>query len=384
MSAPPNAGLHVPFNKPYATGAELGYIREAIAGAHLSGNGLFSRRCTEALTEQLGSPVLLTHSGTGALEMIALLTEVGPGDEVIVPSFTFTTTASAFVLRGATPVFVDVRPDTLNIDPERVKEAITPRTRVIVAVHYAGISCDMDALSDLAREHALVLVEDAAQGIDASWNGVPLGTIGALGAISFHETKNLISGEGGALVINDPELLDRAEILQEKGTNRRAFFRGRVDKYSWVDVGSSFVPSELMAAFLWSQIERMDFIARERMRVWGAYHEGFADLETSGVLRRPVIPAGVDHNAHLFYLLLESEAARDHALTELSARGVTAVFHYVPLHSSPAGKRYGRAEGDLAVTDDVSARLLRLPLWVGMSEREVGHVIDSVAAVVGS
>jgi dTDP-4-amino-4,6-dideoxygalactose transaminase len=379
----PESPMQVPFNKPYVTGAELGYIQQAIENSHLGGNGPFSGQCTERLTDLLGSPVLLTHSCTGALELIALLANIREGDEVIVPSYTFTTTASAFVLRGATPVFVDVREDTLNIDPVRVEAAITERTRAIVAVHYAGVACDMADLAALANRADAILVEDAAQGFAADWHGTPLGTIGALGAISFHETKNIISGEGGALVINDPELLERAEILQEKGTNRRAFFRGKVDKYSWVDIGSSFVPSEMMAAFLWAQLEQADSITAERLRVWDLYHSGLADLEQAGLLRRPVVPAGARHNAHMYYLLLPSGDARDQAMTELAALGVTTVFHYVPLHSAPAGRRYGRTAGSLEVTDDVSARLLRLPLWVGMNGAEVTHVIDSVRRVVG-
>jgi dTDP-4-amino-4,6-dideoxygalactose transaminase len=298
------------------------------------------------------------------------------------PSFTFTTTATAFVLRGATPVFVDVREDTLNIDPDRVATAMTERTRAIVAVHYAGVACDMDRLGALAAAHGVMLLEDAAQGFAADWRGTPLGTIGSLGAISFHETKNLISGEGGALVVNDPELIDRAEILQEKGTNRRAFFRGQVDKYSWVDIGSSFVPSEMIAAFLWAQLEQADWITAQRLRIWDLYHRGFAGLEAVGLLRRPVIPSHVRHNAHLYYLLLPDGAARDQALAMLTELGVIAVFHYVPLHSSPAGRRYGRTSGSLAVTDDVSARILRLPLWVGMDDEAVQYVIDSVHRVL--
>lgn len=374
--------LAVPFNKPYVTGRELSYIQEAIENAHLAGNGPFSRRCTERLGELLGSPVVLTHSCTGALEMIALLAEIREGDEVILPSFTFTTTATAFVLRGATPVFVDVREDTLNINPDQVAAAITERTRAIVAVHYAGVACDMDQLGALAAAHGTMLVEDAAQGFAADWRESPLGTIGSLGALSFHETKNLISGEGGALVVNDPNFIDRAEILQEKGTNRRAFHRGQVDKYSWVDIGSSFVPSDMIAAFLWAQLEQADWITAQRLRIWERYHRGFAGLESAGLLRRPVIPPQVRHNAHLYYLLLPDGAARDEALATLAELGVVAVFHYVPLHSSPAGRRYGRTSGSLAVTDDVSARLLRLPLWVGMDNEAVQHVIDSVHRVV--
>jgi dTDP-4-amino-4,6-dideoxygalactose transaminase len=376
--------VSVPFNKPYVTGAELGYIQEAIDNAHLAGNGPFSRRCSEYLRERLGTAaVLLTHSCTGALEMAALLAEIEPGDEVIVPSFTFTTTATAFALRGAVPVFVDVREDTLNIDETLVEDAITERTRAIVAVHYAGVSCDMARLRDVAATNRLMLIEDAAQGFGSEFDREPLGSIGALGALSFHETKNVISGEGGALIVNDPMLVERAEIIHEKGTNRRAFFRGQVDKYSWVDLGSSFVASELAAAFLWAQLEQDDWITAQRLAVWNRYHAGLADLETDGALRRPIITADVMHNAHMYYLLLPTPQAREATLEGLARLGVTAVFHYVPLHSSPAGRRVGRSAGDLSITDDVSARLLRLPLWVGMSDAQVDHVIDSVHRVVG-
>ena len=375
--------LTVPFNRPYVTGAELGYIQDAIDNAHLAGNGPFSRRCSVYLRERLGAEeVLLTHSCTGALEMAALLAEVEPGDEVILPSFTFTTTATAFALRSAVPVFVDVREDTLNLDETIVEAAITDRTRVIVAVHYAGVSCDMAVLRELADRRGLLLVEDAAQGFGSDFRGAPLGSIGALGALSFHETKNVISGEGGALIINDATLVERAEILHEKGTNRRAFFRGQVDKYSWVDLGSSFLASELAAAFLWAQLEQAEWINAQRMAIWSRYHSGFAELEAAGVLRRPVVPAGLRHNAHMYYLLLPTSRARDDTLNGLARLGVTAVFHYVPLHSSPAGRRLGRTVGPLRITDDVSGRLLRLPLWIGMTDEQINRVIDAVHQVL--
>lgn len=377
-------GLTVPFNKPYVTGSELGYIQEAIDNSHLAGGGPFSRRCSTYLRDQLGAEsVLLTHSCTGALEMAALLANIEPGDEVILPSFTFTSTATAFALRGAIPTFVDVRADTLNLDEALVDAAITPRTRVIVAVHYAGVSCDMSALRELSNSRRLILIEDAAQGFGSDFEGSPLGTIGALGALSFHETKNVISGEGGALIVNDPSLVERAEILHEKGTNRRAFFRGQVDKYSWMDLGSSFVASELAAAFLWAQLEQAEWITAQRMTIWSRYHAGFSELEATEALRRPVVSAGLQHNAHMYYLLLPDTHARDAALKGLERSGVAAVFHYIPLHSSPAGKRLGRSVGALSVTEDVSGRLLRLPLWVGMSDEQVDHVIDSVHRVVG-
>jgi dTDP-4-amino-4,6-dideoxygalactose transaminase len=375
--------LSVPFNRPYTTGLELPYIAEAIDGAHLSGSGPFSSRCSEFLEELLGAKrVLLTHSGTGALEMAALLAEIKPGDEIVMPSFTFSSTATAFVLRGATPVFVDVREDTLNLDERIVEAALTDRTRAIVPVHYGGIGCAMDELTGIAAEHQLHLIEDAAHALGASLHSRLLGTYGALTALSFHETKNVICGEGGALVVNDPELVARAEIIHEKGTNRLAFFRGQVDKYTWVDTGSSFPASELAAAFLWAQLERFEWLNDQRVAVWERYQESYGDLEAEGVLRRPVVPPGAGHNAHLYYLLLASEERRAHLITELAQRRIATVFHYVPLHSSPAGRRYGRAAGALPVTDDVSARLLRLPLWVGMSDEQVDHVIASVREIL--
>jgi dTDP-4-amino-4,6-dideoxygalactose transaminase len=314
--------------------------------------------------------------------MAALLAELRHRDEVIVPSFTFTSTATAFVLRGATPVFVDVREDTLNIDAQQVEQAITPRTRGIVPVHYAGVGCSMPQLRALADAHGLMVIEDAAQGFGSSCDGRPLGTMGELGALSFHETKNVISGEGGALVVNDAMLVERAEILWEKGTNRSAFFRGQVDRYSWVDVGSSFLASELSAAFLWAQLERGDWITGERMRLWERYHVGLIGLEDLGALRRPIVPDGMTHNAHMYYVLLPSGRVRDEAIAGLAERGVSAVFHYVPLHSSPAGKRFGRAARRLPVTEDASARLLRLPLWVGMTDDDVSRVLDALHAVL--
>jgi dTDP-4-amino-4,6-dideoxygalactose transaminase len=374
----------VPFNKPHVTGAEFGYIQEAIENAHLAGNGPFTRRCCERLGAEIGSEVLLTHSCTGALEMAALLSGVEAGDEVIMPSYTFTTTATAFALRGATPVFVDVRPDTLNVDPELVAKAVTDRTRAVVAVHYAGVGCEMQELTAIADAHGLTLIEDAAQGYHSTWQDRPLGSIGSLGAISFHETKNVISGEGGALLVNDPELIERAEILQEKGTNRRAFYRGHVDKYSWMDLGSSFMPSELTAAFLWAQLEHAAEITARRLRIWQRYHDRLAQAEVDGRLRRPIVPPDVTHNAHMYYVLLESPAARDRALSVLNESGVNAVFHYVPLHSSPAGRRFGRAAGPMRVTDDASARLLRLPLWVEMDDADVDFVVDHLLRTVSS
>ena len=379
LSAASTTKLRVPFNRPYVIGSELGFIQEAIDNAHLSGNGPFSRRCVELLCQQLGAEaVLLTHSCTGALEMSALLAELEPGDEVVMPSFTFPSTASAFALRGAVPVFVDIRPDTLNLDERLVEAALTPRTKVIVAVHYAGVACAMDELAMLAADHRVLLIEDAAQGYDSSYRGQALGTFGSMGTLSFHETKNVVSGEGGALIINDPTLIERAEIIHEKGTNRRAFFRGQVDKYTWVDLGASFPASDITAAYLYGQLQRADWITDQRRAIWSRYQEAFAEAEQEGWLRRPVVPPETSQNGHLYYLLLSDNARREWLIAELARANVDSVFHYIPLHSSPAGRRYGRAAGRLEVTDRVSASLLRLPVWVGMSDAQIDHVIEAV------
>jgi dTDP-4-amino-4,6-dideoxygalactose transaminase len=370
--------MDVPFNRPFMTGGEIEYIRQAHFNKHLSGNGEFTKKCQGWLEQTLGAgKALLTHSGTAALEMAALLAEIGPGDEVIMPSFTFVSTANAFVLRGAVPVFVDIRPDTLNLDESLVEAAITPRTRAIVPVHYAGVACAMDELGAIARRHDLLLIEDAAQAVGSTYGGRPLGTIGELAAISFHETKNVISGEGGAILINDDRFADRAEILWEKGTNRAGFFRGEVDKYTWMDVGSSFLPCELVAAFLWAQLEQAENLTQRRLECWWKYHAAFAGLEASGRVRRPVVPEGCGHNGHIYYLLLADLGARTALMAALKARGVSTTFHYVPLHDSPAGRRYGRAQGDLPVTCAVSDSLVRLPLWIDMRQG-VHVVIDEV------
>ena len=373
----------IPFNRPYTTGEELANIGEAYALGHLSGNGPFSERCTSWLEASIGSRrALLTHSCTGALEMAAILADLQPGDEVIMPSFTFVSTANAVVLRGAIPVFVDVREDTLNIDERLIADAITDRTRAIMVVHYAGVGCDMDAIDAIAEMHGLTVIEDAAQAILASYRGRPLGSFGDFAALSFHETKNIHCGEGGALLVNAAEHVDRAEIVQEKGTNRRAFFRGHVDKYTWIDIGSSYLPSDIAAAFLWAQLQHAKEIVDARRQIWRSYHDAFADLESEQLLRRPVIPAECASNAHLYHVLLPTQAERDRVLHELNAVGVNAVFHYVPLHSAPAAAAFGRTAGELGVTESASGRLLRLPLWVGMRDVEVERVIDSVRAAV--
>jgi dTDP-4-amino-4,6-dideoxygalactose transaminase len=371
------------FNRPYLTGRELEYIREAHENAHLAGDGPFTRRCHHWLESRTASNrALLTHSCTAALEMAALLLDLSPGDEVIMPSFTFVSTANAFVLRGAIPVFVDIRPDTQNIDERLIEPAITPRTRAIVVVHYAGVACEMDTIARIAQRHGLPVIEDAAQGLGSSYRGRPLGSLGRLGALSFHETKNVIAGEGGALLINDSDMVQRAEIIREKGTDRSRFFRGEVDKYTWQEVGSSFLPSELIAAFLWAQLEHADEITANRLALWELYHERLARFEESGLISRPHIPDGCQHNAHMYYVLLRGDMDRQAVMGAMKAKQVFPVFHYVPLHSSPAGQRFGRAAGPLNVTDDTSSRLVRLPLWVGMQEADVHFVVEAFATAL--
>jgi dTDP-4-amino-4,6-dideoxygalactose transaminase len=372
----------VPFNKPFLTGRELEYIRQAHENSHLSGDGPFTKRCQAWLERTTGCPkALLTHSGTGALEMAAILAGIGPGDEIIMPSFTFVSTANAFVLRGGVPVFVDVREDTLNIDESKIEAAITARTKAIVVVHYAGIACEMDAIARITRRHGLMLIEDAAQALGSKYRGRPLGSFGELAAISFHETKNLISGEGGALLVNSQALTERAEIVREKGTDRGKFLRGDVDKYTWVDIGSSFLSSDILAAFLWAQLEAAESIGEARKALWQRYHEGFADTERSGLATRPVVPREASPNAHTYFLVLRDAAARTRFIETLRRDLIHAVFHYVPLHSSPAGRRYGRASGTLEVTDAMSARLVRLPLWIGLAPSQ-DHVIERCRAAL--
>jgi len=362
------------------TGEETTHILEAHANGQLAGNGPFTRACQQWLVNKTGChKALLTHSCTSALEMAALLIDLKPGDEVIMPSYTFVSTANAFVLRGAVPVFVDIREDTLNIDEALIEAAITDKTRAICVVHYAGVGCEMDAIMAIAERHGLYLIEDAAQGIMSDYKGRSLGSIGHLAAFSFHETKNVISGEGGALLINDERFAERAEILWEKGTNRSSFFRGEVDKYTWVDIGSSFLPGELIAAFLWAQLEHADEITDRRLQIWASYHAAFAPLERDGRLRRPVIPAECRHNAHMYYLLHDSLAERSAFIAHMKEADIMSVFHYVPLHRAPAGIKYCRTHGELPVTDALSDRLVRLPLWPGL-EAELPRVIECVLA----
>lgn len=374
----------IPFNKPFMTGRELAFIAEAHANGHLSGDGAFTRQCRSWLQERTGSAcALLTHSCTAALEMAAILADIGPGDEVIMPSYTFVSTANAFVLRGAVPVFVDVRADTMNLDETRIEAAITDRTKVILPVHYAGVACEMDTIMEIARRHDLIVVEDAAQAIMSHYKGRPLGSIGHMGTFSFHETKNIIAGEGGALIVNDPAFAERAEIIREKGTNRSQFFRGQVDKYTWIDIGSSYLPGEVIAAFLWAQMLDADTITARRLAIWQRYHAALAPLEAAGLLRRPVLANHGLHNAHMYYVLLDSLEQRSAVMAHMKQAGVAAVFHYVPLHSAPAGRRFGRSDGSMAVTDQQADRLLRLPLWIGI-EPFLDDVVDRLRSALAA
>lgn len=354
-------------------------MQDAVLRSHLSGDGWYTRRCHELLCEILGGPrVLLTTSCTHALELAALLLGVGPGDEVILPAFTFVSTVNAFVLRGARPVFADIRPDTLNLDENDVEKKVTPHTRAIVPVHYAGVGCEMEVLQEIARRAGAALVEDAAHALFATYRGRPLGTFGALSTLSFHETKNVTCGEGGALVLNDPELYERAEILREKGTNRSRFFRGEVDKYTWVDVGSSYLPSDLLAAFLLAQLEEREKSQRRRQQIWETYAAELADWAAARGIRLPVVPDHCRQPYHLFYLLLPSLAQREELSARLRQAGVYTTFHYLPLHLSEMGLRFGGRPGDCPVTESVSDRLLRLPLFAGLAESEQRRVIEAI------
>lgn len=373
--------IDIPFNKPFIAGKELYYIAQAVTFGQLAGDGHFTRTCAAFLEERFRiHKVMMVPSCTAALELAAMLCDLGPDDEVILPSYTFVSTANAVVRLGAKPIFVDIRPDTLNLDENLIEQAITPRTKAIVVVHYAGVSCEMDSIAAVAAKHGLLLIEDAAQGVNAFYHGRPLGSIGHLGAYSFHETKNFICGEGGAICINSPELVERAEILRDKGTNRRQFLRGQVDKYTWVDVGSSYVPSELACAFLYGQLEMMKEISSRRGEIYQRYVDYLSPLAADGFLRLPCIPAGCESNYHIFYVLLEASHARDALMQYLAQNGILAVFHYVPLHSSPMGQKVGYAAGTLPVTEDLSGRLLRLPLFYSMTEEEQMRVLNAITA----
>jgi dTDP-4-amino-4,6-dideoxygalactose transaminase len=372
----------IPFNKPFLTGKETDYMADALRQGKLSGGGPYEAKCHEWLENHMqANKALLTHSCTAALEMAALLANIQAGDEVIMPSYTFVSTANAFVLRGGIPVFVDIRPDTLNLDETLIESAITPRTKAIVVVHYAGVACEMDTIMEIANRYGLLVIEDAAQALMATYKGRPLGSIGHLAALSFHDTKNIICGEGGALIINDERFADRAEIIREKGTNRRRFLRGQVDKYSWVDVGSSFLPGELTAAFLWAQLQEAKQITERRLAIWQYYDDALrSELSGTGI-ELPVVQTESDHNAHIYYLLLPDEEARQRTIQRLKERHVQTVFHYLPLHDSEFGKFNSTAHGDIKVTNSIASRLMRLPLWIGLEEHQ-DKVIESIKQCV--
>ena len=370
---------HIPFNVPPYLGTEDKYIRQAIESRKICGDGAFTKKCNEKLEEITGSKkVLMTTSGTSALEMTAILCDIQPGDEVIMPSYTFVSTANAFVLRGATIVFVDVRPDTMNIDEKLIEDAITDKTKAIVPVHYAGVGCEMDTICDIAKRHGLAVVEDAAQGVMAFYKGRALGSIGDFGCFSFHETKNYSMGEGGAVLINHEDDVERAEIVREKGTNRSRFFRGQVDKYTWVDVGSSYLQSELNCAYLYGQIEDPGIINNDRLRSWNRYCEALSPLQEKGVIELPYIPAECTHNAHMFYIKTKDLAERTALTKFLKEDGIGAVFHYIPLHSSPAGQKFGRFHGEDKYTTAESDRLLRLPMYYGLTDSDIDIVVDRI------
>lgn len=369
----------IPFNKTYSTGNEIEHIMHACQLSKLSGDGHYTKLCHEWFENHTSSnKALLTHSCTAALEIAAILADLQPGDEIIMPSYTFVSTANAFVLRGAIPVFVDVRLDNCNIDETLIEAAITNKTKAIVPVHYAGVACEMDTILKIARKYDLIVIEDAAQGVMSTYKGRPLGSIGDIGTYSFHETKNIISGEGGALLINNPIFSERSEIIREKGTNRSQFFRGKIDKYTWVDIGSSYLPSDIIAAFLWAQICKAEEITSLRMNAWNRYHELLSELESKGMLTRPHVPSECAHNAHMYYVLLDEGKNRDDIIRKLDGVGINAIFHYVPLHSAPYGLRSGRISGSMSNTDDVSRRILRLPMWVGVEAERVVEGLKQV------
>jgi dTDP-4-amino-4,6-dideoxygalactose transaminase len=371
--------LRIPFNRPYFSGSEFEFIQQAIADWQLSGDGTFTKKCHTLLESELGiSKALLTTSCTHALEMAALLLKIKPGEEVIIPSFTFASTVNAFVLRGARPVFIDIRSDTLNLDETKLENLITTRTKAIVVVHYAGVACDMDAILQIAGHHRIPVVEDNAHGLFGKYKGRYLGTLGCLATQSFHETKNFTCGEGGALLINDPQYIERAEIIREKGTNRSRFFRGQVDKYTWVDIGSSYLPSDVLAAFLYAQLEARDSIQARRQRIWEYYDEHLRDWAGKFGVQLPSVPSYCEQPFHMYYILLPTPEKRQGLISHLSARDITAVFHYLPLHLSSMGREFGGKEGDCPVTEKVSDQLLRLPFFNDLTEADQARVVDAV------
>ena len=373
--------IMINFNVPPFTGKEMDYIKIAVENQKICGDGEFTKKCNAWIEERTKTAkCLLTTSCTHATEMAALLAEIKPGDEVIMPSYTFVSTADAFVLRGATAVFVDIRPDTMNIDETKIEAAITDKTKVIVPVHYAGVSCEMDVIMDIAKRHNLIVIEDAAQGVMSSYKGKALGTIGDYGCFSFHETKNYSMGEGGALLIQDPEMIEAAEIIREKGTNRSKFFRGQIDKYTWVNYGSSYLPSDMNAAYLYAQLEMADDINNARLHIWNRYYNGLKELEEAGKITLPIVPEGCVHNAHMFYIKAEDLEERTALISYLKANEILSVFHYIPLHSAPAGLKYGRFHGEDVYTTKESERLCRLPLYYGLTEEQVDYIISKVKA----
>jgi dTDP-4-amino-4,6-dideoxygalactose transaminase len=375
----------IPFNRPYTTGVEFDYILKAKSHNKLAGDGEFTQFVHKWLEDYTKcKKALLTHSCTAALEMAAILLDVKPGDEIILPSYTFVSTANAFVLRGAKPIFIDIREDTLCIDENLIEQAITSRTKAIVPVHYAGVSCEMDRVMEIAKKYNLKVVEDAAQGIMSTYKGQSLGAIGDLGTLSFHETKNIISGEGGALLINDKSMISRAEIIREKGTNRSNFFRGEVDKYTWTDIGSSYLPGEIVAAFLLAQLEKTDQIHFERKKIWDFYHSLLEEYEKLNFLKRPKIPQNIIHNSHIYYIILDPKISRDQVLKELKLRGIHALFHYVPLHDSAAGKFYGRVSSPMNITNKISESIIRLPIWIGLTFQQQEYVVKSLGEILSN
>jgi len=371
--------MKIPFNEPVIIGKEKKYIQQVLKKKHLSGDGEFTQRCTKLMEQTFGAPkILLTTSCTHALDLASLLIDLKEGDEVIVPSYTFPSTVNSFMLRGAKPVFIDIREDTFNIDEEQIVGRITSKTKAIFPVHYAGIGCDMDTINNIARKYDLFVVEDAAQGVNAKFKDRYLGTIGSLGAYSFHETKNYVCGEGGAIVINDKKFIERAEILREKGTNRSKFFRGEVDKYTWVDIGSSFLPSEILAAYLYAQLENMDKILNKRKKIYEYYAENLEELAIQNKIRLPVIPSDCTPNYHMFFIILPIEAQRDKLMNYLKQKGIMAIFHYIPLHLSPMGEKNGYKKGDLPITEALSSRLLRLPFYYNLSRQNQNYIIKEI------
>jgi dTDP-4-amino-4,6-dideoxygalactose transaminase len=374
-----NKKINVPFNLPHVGNEEFENIKDAQARGQLSGDGYYTKKCEAWIAKRLKArKALLTHSCTAALEMMAILSGVSSGDEIIMPSFTFVSTANAFVLRGAVPIFVDIRKDTLNINEMLIESAITRKTKAIMVVHYAGVSCEMDVIIKIAKRNNLLVFEDAAQSFLSKYKGRYSGTVGDMGAFSFHETKNIISGEGGALIVNNPKFVERAEVIREKGTNRNKFLRGEIDKYTWVDVGSSYLPGELISAFLFAQLRQSRIINRHRIKIWSYYLKSLKELEKKGYIVCPSVPENTDHNGHLFYIIVNKTAIRDRLIKHLRSKGVSTVFHYVPLHSSPAGVKYGRYEGSMKVTNNISSRLIRLPIYYDMKLAQARSVVKEI------